>query len=104
MIMCGPLNGKRPQTQTTASRGKITDPIPYFHDDKYAVRLYLGDCLDILTTMPDECVDLIFADPPYFLSNSGITCHAGKMVSVNKGEYGYLLDSTMPHRLWFDQC
>jgi site-specific DNA-methyltransferase (adenine-specific) len=31
--------------------------------------------------------DLIFADPPYFLSNDGITCHAGKMVSVNKGKW-----------------
>lgn len=29
--------------------------------------------------------DLIFADPPYFLSNDGITCQAGRMVSVNKG-------------------
>ncbi|HEY4837543.1 MAG TPA: site-specific DNA-methyltransferase [Candidatus Acidoferrales bacterium] len=37
--------------------------------------------------MPAESVDLIFADPPYFLSNGGITCHAGKMVSVNKGAW-----------------
>ena len=31
--------------------------------------------------------DIIFADPPYFLSNDGITCSNGKMVSVNKGEW-----------------
>jgi DNA modification methylase len=31
--------------------------------------------------------DLVFADPPYFLSNGGITCHAGRMVSVNKGDW-----------------
>jgi hypothetical protein len=30
---------------------------------------------------------LIFADPPYFLSNGGITCHAGKMVKVDKGDW-----------------
>ena len=36
---------------------------------------------------PDGCFDMIFADPPYFLSNGGITCKAGKMVSVNKGEW-----------------
>jgi site-specific DNA-methyltransferase (adenine-specific) len=30
---------------------------------------------------------MIFADPPYFLSNGGITCHAGKMVSVHKGDW-----------------
>ncbi|MBT3393076.1 MAG: site-specific DNA-methyltransferase [Elusimicrobiaceae bacterium] len=31
--------------------------------------------------------DCIFADPPYFLSNNGITCSNGKMVSVNKGKW-----------------
>ncbi|MDI3546579.1 MAG: hypothetical protein PWR10_231 [Halanaerobiales bacterium] len=30
---------------------------------------------------------MIFADPPYFLSNDGITCQSGRMVSVNKGEW-----------------
>ena len=41
----------------------------------------------MLENSPPESVDLIFADPPYFLSNNGITCHAGRMVSVNKGEW-----------------
>lgn len=31
--------------------------------------------------------DMIFADPPYFLSNGGISCQAGKVVSVNKGDW-----------------
>jgi site-specific DNA-methyltransferase (adenine-specific) len=52
-------------------------------------------------------VDPIFADPPYFLSNDGITCHAGRMVSVNKGEWGR---SHGPHandefnRAWLAAC
>ncbi len=37
--------------------------------------------------IPESSVDLIFADPPYFLSNGGITCHAGKMVTVDKGDW-----------------
>lgn len=37
--------------------------------------------------MKPESVDMIFADPPYFLSNDGITCQGGKMVSVNKGSW-----------------
>lgn len=49
--------------------------------------LYQGDCLRLLPLMPEASVDMIFADPPYFLSNGGITCHAGKMVSVNKGKW-----------------
>ena len=41
----------------------------------------------LLALIPESSVDLIFADPPYFLSNGGITCHPGKMVSVNKGAW-----------------
>ena len=43
--------------------------------------------MDVLPTLPECSVDMIFADPPYNLSNGGITCHAGRMVSVNKGEW-----------------
>ena len=49
------------------------------------VRLFNDDVLEVLNSMPAESVDLIFADPPYNLSNNGFTCHAGKRVSVNKG-------------------
>ena len=62
-------------------------PEPVFRDDKHHLRIYQGDCLEILGKIPQESVDLIFADPPYFLSNDGITCHAGRMVSVNKGAW-----------------
>jgi len=61
-------------------------PQPVFHDAQHHIKIYQGDCLEILAAIPADCVDLIFADPPYFLSNDGITCHAGKMVSVNKGK------------------
>ena len=60
---------------------------PYFHTkDKKAV-LYLGDVLNVLRKIPDASVDCVWADPPYNLSNDGITCVAGKMVPVNKGEW-----------------
>lgn len=35
----------------------------------------------------EDRFDLIFADPPYFLSNGGVTCQSGKLVSVNKGTW-----------------
>jgi site-specific DNA-methyltransferase (adenine-specific) len=62
-------------------------PTPAFDDSKHHLRLYQGDCLEILAAIPENSVDLVFADPPYFLSNGGITCHAGKMVSVHKGDW-----------------
>lgn len=62
-------------------------PPPAFHDPVHHLKIYQGDCLEILAAIPENSVDLIFADPPYFLSNGGITCHAGRMVSVNKGAW-----------------
>ena len=56
-------------------------------------QLVLGDSFKILTKMEPESVDMIFADPPYFLSNDGITCQGGKMVSVNKGSWDKLSES-----------
>lgn len=55
--------------------------------EKEGVKLFHGNCLEILKEIPENSVDLIFADPPYFLSNGGITCKAGKMVSVNKADW-----------------
>ena len=80
-----PLAGTDPGKETP---GKL--PEPAFHDPKHGIKIYQGDCLDILAAIPEACIDLIFADPPYFLSNNGITCHAGRMVSVNKGEWDKL--------------
>ena len=33
-----------------------------------------GNCIEILDTIEEKSIDMIFADPPYFLSNNGITC------------------------------
>lgn len=58
---------------------------PYFSKGDFV--LYSSDCLKILEQLPENSVDMIFADPPYLLSNGGFTVHAGKRVSVNKGEW-----------------
>ena len=79
-------------------------PAPVFHDPKHHIKIFQGDCLDILAAIPPACVDLIFADPPYFLSNNGITCHAGRMVSVNKGQWDKLPGAELdPVRVRFDK-
>jgi site-specific DNA-methyltransferase (adenine-specific) len=69
--------------------------------------LYRGDCRQILARMPDETVDLIFADPPYFLSNGGITCQSGRMVSVNKGHWDRSQGVNQMHEFnveWLREC
>lgn len=69
--------------------------------------LYHGDCLKVLEKLPDESVSMIFADPPYNLSNGGITCKAGRMVSVNKGDWdksqGFEADYEFTYN-WIKAC
>jgi site-specific DNA-methyltransferase (adenine-specific) len=88
---CGDLKTSQhrgPKKQSSPKQSARLVPMsPAFHDPKHHIEIYQGDCREILAVMPAESVDLIFADPPYFLSNGGITCHAGRMVSVNKGAW-----------------
>jgi site-specific DNA-methyltransferase (adenine-specific) len=82
-------------------------PAPAFDDPKHHIRLYQGDCLELLAQIPESTVDLVFADPPYFLSNGGITCHAGRMVSVNKGAWDKSRGPDLNHefnRAWLAAC
>ncbi|MFH2007198.1 MAG: site-specific DNA-methyltransferase [bacterium] len=59
----------------------------YYCSDSGQHMLMQGDCLEVLARLPEASVDLIFADPPYFLSNGGITCQSGRMVKVDKGRW-----------------
>jgi len=82
-------------------------PTPAFNDEKHHLRIYQGDCLEILANIAESSVDLVFADPPYFLSNGGITCHAGRMVSVNKGDWDKSRGPDANHafnRAWLAAC
>lgn len=80
---------------------------PVFEDLRYKVKFFKGDTLEILPRIPSETVNVIFADPPYFLSNGGITCHAGKMVSVNKGKWDVSKSAKENHEFnlkWLEEC
>lgn len=69
--------------------------------------LILGDAIETLKNIQVESIDMIFADPPYFLSNDGVTCRSGKMVSVNKAEWDKAATLEEKHnfnREWIKQC
>jgi len=78
---------------------------PIFKTDDFA--LYNDDSLEVMNRFPNNYVDMIFADPPYLLSNDGFTCQAGRMVSVNKGKWdkskGFEEDLKF-HELWITEC
>ena len=68
--------------------------------------LYTSRCVEE-TDFEEKCVDMVFADPPYFLSNDGRTCNAGKMVSVNKGNWDKALSVKDKHEFnkkWIHEC
>lgn len=78
---------------------------PYYKKPRFV--LYHDDSLDILSKLPENSVDMVFADPPYNLSNGGFTVHAGRMVSVNKGDWdkskGFKDDYDF-HYKWLEAC
>lgn len=69
--------------------------------------LFLGDCIETMKKFEKESVDMVFADPPYFLSNGGLSINSGKVVSVNKGEWdkktNYQNTAAFTHS-WLKEC
>ena len=59
---------------------------PYYKSPSHDFNLICGDTFEILPQF-DFKFDMIFADPPYFLSNGGISVQSGKVVCVNKGDW-----------------
>lgn len=75
--------------------------------DRANFKLYLGDSFKLLKQFEPKSIDMIFADPPYFLSNNGISCQSGKQVSVNKGDWDKgisIEDKIKYNRKWLRLC
>lgn len=60
---------------------------PVFKSANTDFTLYHGDCMQVIGQLPDNSLDAVFADPPYFLSNGGISVQSGKQVCVDKGDW-----------------
>lgn len=57
----------------------------YFKAERF--QLLYGDSFELLKEIKEKSIDMIFADPPYFLSSGGVSCHSGKQVSVDKADW-----------------
>ncbi len=82
-----------------------------FHSHACSIWLYHANCIEFMDFLadkyPEGLFDMVFADPPYFLSNGGITCHAGKRVKVDKGQWDQSKGSKANHefnRAWLSRC
>src|ERR1017187_1070014 len=78
------------------SKGAPPPPELAFQNSAKDLSLYHGNCLLLLADCLENSFDMIFADPPYFLSNGGSTCQSGERVAVQKGPWdesrGFLKD------------
>ncbi len=82
-----------------------------FCDRSRGIFLYKGNCLEVMDAIharhPEGIFDVIFADPPYFLSNGGVTCQNGRMVTVDKGAWDKSNGPEVNHefnRQWLSRC
>ena len=77
----------------------------FINDNNFT--LYNDDCFRRLKKIEQKSIDMIFADPPYFLSSGGVSCHSGKQVSVNKGEWDKTIsidEKIKFNRKWIKLC
>jgi site-specific DNA-methyltransferase (adenine-specific) len=110
-------SGRAPPKQAAppgaaSSEARLGDaPRLAYRDDARGIFLYHANCFAILDRIaelhPGGWFDMIFADPPYFLSNGGITCHAGRMVKVDKGDWDKSRGAEWNHEFnteWLRRC
>ncbi|NBO72159.1 MAG: site-specific DNA-methyltransferase [Bacteroidetes bacterium] len=85
---------------------RILEKIPKKFEFKESLLIH-SEVLQALGEIPDSTFDLVFADPPYFLSNDGFSVKSGKSVSVNKGDWdksqGFENEIDF-HESWIREC
>lgn len=77
----------------------------YFKEKNFT--LYFNDCFEVLKTINKKSINMIFADPPYFISNGGTSCHSGKRVLVDKGDWDKYIppvEKLKWNRKWIKLC
>jgi len=108
----GAIESHQAAPQLEQPKFTLASPPRLIHcDESHGLRIYHGNCLELLDAIaekyPQGRFDMIFADPPYFLSNGGITCHAGRMVKVNKGDWDKSRGVELNHEFnleWLRRC
>lgn len=95
------------RSKALLTRSELHSEPPYFRSEAGDVTLLHGDSLERLAELPEASVDVVFADPPYFLSNGGTTCQSGKRVAVHKGAWDRsrgVEDNHEFNRRWLAAC
>jgi site-specific DNA-methyltransferase (adenine-specific) len=84
---------------------------PFYYNPERKTKIYCGDALDILKRFPDNCVDMIFADPPYFGNQSGLIINRtdghAETFDTQKAQWAYskpLAEQFQFHYSWIKEA
>ncbi len=74
----------------------------------YLNKINLGDCLEVMKSLPDNCIDLVLTDPPYGINvASRMAKQSGQKYAKNaaaRADYNYKeWDSDIPHEAIFNE-
>lgn len=68
------------------------------------VELHLGDCLEVMRSMPDKSVDAVITDPPYGIKrDKGFEGFGGFGTPIARTQYHGDWDSSRPDKSYFDE-
>ncbi len=96
-----------PRARANAAAENAAEAPPLYRAADGSAELHCGDQRSFLARLPDASIDCIWTDPPYFLSNDGPTCVAGRRHKVNKGEWDRSRGIDGDHafnRDWLAEC
>ena len=96
-----------PRREPSGTESTDVEEHEFWRSPDGEARLLQGDSLALLAAREPESFDVVFADPPYFLSNGGTTCKNGKRASVNKGKWDQSRGADENHafnRDWLAAC
>jgi site-specific DNA-methyltransferase (adenine-specific) len=94
--------------QNKKNKEVYSPKIQEFYDKNLINTVIQGDCLDVMKTMPDKCIDLVLTDPPYGIGENPSRA-LGRAKKTNKWKNAKAIQyvggnwDIQPDKIYFDE-